>query len=104
MSLEELRMVEQQLTAVVSQKQQYQRQILETENALAELEGKSEAYAIVGSVMVKKDASVLVQELTEKKELATTRVQSFEKQEVSLRERIEEVQKSVLGSMSGEEQ
>ena len=102
MSLEELQLIEQQLSSVVGQRQQYNKQVLEIDNAISELANKEEAYYIVGSVMVKKDAKTLLSDLNEKKELCTLRVESLDQQEKSLREKATQLQQEVLGSMQGE--
>ena len=67
--LNQLRVIEQQLSTTSQQRQAYDQQLVEIENALNELKDKQEAYHIVGSIMIKKDAKKIVEELTQKHNL-----------------------------------
>ena len=67
--IQQLSFIEQNLTNIVGQKQQFQRQSLEIDSALAELKNSSEGYQIVGSVMVKKSSEDIIKNLEEKKKI-----------------------------------
>lgn len=95
-SIEQLSILEQNLSSFINQKHAYKRQVLEIENALSELEGKDTAYQIVGSVMVKKDSTELQQDLSEKKEACLIKITALEKQESSLRKQVESLQNDVM--------
>ncbi|MCF7799324.1 prefoldin subunit beta [Candidatus Woesearchaeota archaeon] len=102
--LNQLRIIEQQLSATVQQKQAYDQQLVEIENALKELTNKDEAYHIVGSIMIKKDAKVVAAELKEKKNTFAVRVDALTKQEESLRHQAQDMQENIMKNLQqGEE-
>lgn len=94
--LNQLRIIEQQLSTITQQKQAYQQQVTEIENALAELKEQEDAYHIVGSIMIKKKASRITQELEEKQKTFTVRVESLAKEEASLREQAQNLQETIM--------
>lgn len=98
-----LQLAEQSLQALMAQKQGLQVQLMETESALKELKNASEAYKIVGNVMVLSKKPELEDELKERKETAELRIKSIEKQELSTRERAESIQKEVLEEMKNDD-
>lgn len=102
--LNQLRIIEQQLSTTVQQRQAYDQQLLEIDNALAELKGKKEAYHIVGSIMIKKDATTVSSELEEKKQLFNTRISALSKQEKSLREQAQELQETIMKHLQQEDE
>ncbi len=95
-----LQLIEQNLQAMLGQKQQFQSQLFELESALKELNTTTDAYKIVANLMIKTDTKLLVQDLQQKKELVELRVKSMEKQEEQLREKAESLRKDVLASMN----
>lgn len=97
--LQQLSMLEQNLGTIISQKQTFNKQLLEIESALSELESTTEAYHIVGSIMIKKSSEDLKKELLEKKELLKVRLESFEKQESTLRSQAKVLQDKVMNDL-----
>lgn len=97
--LSSLRILEDQLQQVSSQKRSYNRQVMEFENALSELQTSTEAYHIVGNVMVKKSSADLKKQLEHKKEIATIRLQTLEKQEQELEKEVTALQQKVLAEL-----
>lgn len=90
-----LQQMQQTLQAVVSQKQQLDIELAETDRAIAELEKIADGtpvYKNVGNLMVKADRLVLLTELKERKEILNTRVTVLGKQEERTRERVKEIQ------------
>ena len=89
---------QQNLQAVLAQKQQVELELGETEKALEEL-GKaadSEAvYKFAGSLLVKVMKEDVVKELSEKKELANTRKMVLTKQETRFRESLKDLQTKI---------
>ena len=81
------------------QKQNFQGQFLELENALHESEKSEEVYKIVGQIIVKSDKNNLVKELKEKRDLIDKKVKEIEKQEEKLREDILPLQEEVMKSL-----
>jgi prefoldin beta subunit len=86
---------QQNLQAVLAQKQQVELELGETEKALEEL-GKaadSEAvYKFAGNLLVKVKKEDMVKELSEKKELSNTRKMVLTKQETRFRESLKDLQ------------
>src|SRR3989344_4522025 len=92
-SIAQLQMLEQNMQATVMQKQSFQAQLLEIENALKELEGsKKEVFKIVGSLMIESSKEDLKKDLSNKKELFELRVSNLEKQEKKIKEKAEQLQ------------
>ncbi len=97
-----LQMMEQRLQNFLMQKQNFQGQFLELENALHESENSEEVYKIVGQIVVKSDKKKLVEELKEKKELFDKKIKEIEKQEEKLREDIAPLQEEVMKSLKND--
>ncbi len=87
--------IQQNLQAVLVQKQQVELELGETEKALEEL-GKAadnEAiYKFAGNLLVKVEKERVVKDLAEKKELASTRKMVLSKQETRFRDSLKELQ------------
>ncbi len=95
----QLQMAEQRLQNFLMQKQNFQGQLLEIENALTEAKDAEEVYRIFGQIMIKADKDKLNKELGDKKDLLDKRISEIDKQEAKLREEIEPLQKEVMGSV-----
>ncbi len=95
----QLQMLEQRMQATLNQKQQIQSRLLELDSALKEIEGKSEAYKIIGTVMVKTNPDSLKKDLEEKREVLNVRINSITKQEEKIKEQAEKLQKDVQDSI-----
>lgn len=90
-----LQQLQQTLQVVVTQKQQLELEMSETEKALSELEKITDSvpvYKSVGSILLKADRQGLLSDLKERKELINTRVTVLGKQEGRTRERLKELQ------------
>jgi prefoldin beta subunit len=99
-----LQQLQQTLQSVVTQKQQLELELNETDKALTELEKSTDdtpVYKSVGSILVKSNRQVLMGELKERKELLTTRVTVLGKQEDRTRERLKEVQEKLQERLQG---
>jgi prefoldin beta subunit len=93
-----LQQLQQTLQAVVSQKQQLEMDMTETDRALTEIEkvtGETPVYKSVGSILIKADKEALLAELKERKELLNTRVTVLGRQEERTRERIKDIQQKL---------
>ncbi|MGE0793512.1 MAG: prefoldin subunit [Candidatus Woesearchaeota archaeon] len=95
-AIQQLTFIEQNLSSVINQKQTFQRQVFEIENALEELKLTETAYQITGPVMIKKNSKELVETLKNQKETIMIRLESLKKQENSLREQMNKIQKEVF--------
>lgn len=100
--IQKLSMLEQNIGSIVSQKQQFNKQLLEIESALSELNSTEEAYQIVGSVMIKKKSEDLKKDLDEKKELIKVRLESLDKQEKTLQQQAQELQEKVMTTLDNQ--
>lgn len=99
-----LQQLQQQHQSIVSQKQQLELELNETDKALSELEKSTDetpVYKSVGSILVKSNRQGLMEELKERKELLTTRVTVLGKQEERTRERLKEVQEKLQERLQG---
>ena len=96
----ELQMLQQRLTLFNSQRQQFQIQLAEVENALGELgKAKAPVYKMVGELLVEKQIDDLKKELAEKKEELDLRVKTLEKQESKIKESALALQKEVQAAL-----
>ena len=96
--------IQQNLQAVLVQKQQVEMELSETEKALEELEKAvdSEAiYKFAGNLLVKVKKEDIVKELNEKKELGSTRKMVLAKQESRFRESLKELQDKIDDAVKG---
>lgn len=94
--VEQLTRIDQQLTLLLQQKQQYHSQLSELTHASDELARTSTAYKIIGSIMVESDKTALAKDLGDKKELIELRIKSIEKQEDTLRSEAEKIREGVF--------
>ncbi len=98
-SISKLQLIEQNVQTLLMQKQQFQNQLFEIESALKELEKTSEAFKIVGNVMIKTDKTALKAELDQKKELLDLRLKNIDKQEKQMKDKAEALQKEVMSKI-----
>ena len=97
----QLQTLEQNIQNVSLQKQNFQSQLLEVDNALAEIvKSKGQAYRIIGAIMVASGNEDLRKEMEGKKEVLNLRIGAIEKQENQLKEKAEHLQKEVLGAIN----
>lgn len=101
-SIQRLQVMEQNVQALGMQKQQFQAQLFEIDGALKELESSPVGYKIIGGIMVSADKPALRAELDGKKEILEVRVQSLEKQEKQLHDKLKKLQEEVLSSVNKE--
>jgi len=93
----QLQLIEQNLQNFLAQKQTFQTQLLEIDNALKELNStKEDSYKIIGNIMIKDKKENLVKELQSKKEIVELRLKSLDKQETKIKDKAEELQKKVV--------
>lgn len=93
----QLQLLEQNLQSYAMQRQNFQMQLGEIENALTELKNsKEKPYKIIGNIMVSTPKEALVKDLESKKEILDLRIKTLEKQESKLRETAEELQQKLL--------
>ena len=67
--------------------------------AAKELEGRKQAYKIIGSIMVAGEARTFAEELQERKEAFELRIKAIEKQESQIKEKTQKLQKDVMEAL-----
>ncbi len=100
----QLQLFEQNLQQLLAQRQSFQVQQMEIENALKEVEAtKEKPFKVVGNVMIEATKEVLKEELSSKKELIEMRIKSIETQEAKIKEKAESLQKIIVKELQKEE-
>ena len=99
-AIQELQLLEQNLQNSLQQKQRFQTELIEIENALTELkETKTKPYKVINGVMFQTDLEDLKKELNSKKEIIDLRIKSIDTQEKKLKTKADSLQKEVLKEM-----
>ena len=98
----QLQLFEQNLQNTLIQKQRFQSDILEMENALKEIDTAEEVYKIVGNIMISKKKEDLKKELSSKKEIINIRIKNLEREESRSREKANSLQKEVIGEIEND--
>ncbi len=96
--LSRLQQLQQNLQAIMMQKQQVEIENVETERALEELKKTTSddaVYKLAGPLLVKSNREGLIKDLEEKKELSKTRVVVLGKQESRVKENLKEVESKI---------
>lgn len=99
-----LQQLQQNLQAIMMQKQQIELEIVETERALEELNKittSDSVYKAAGPLLIKSEKDTIEKELSEKKELANTRVMVLGKQESRVKENLKEVENKINQMLKG---
>ncbi len=98
---------QQNLQAIMVQKQQVEVELTEVEKALTELNTTSDTaniYKSIGSLLVKTNRKDMLKELNERRELGNTRVTVLAKQENRTRDSLKEIQTKIEKASSGRAQ
>lgn len=99
--------VQQNLQAIMIQRQQVEMELTETEKALEELTKATDAEAIykfAGNLLIRVQKDAVTKELNEKKELANTRKMVLTKQESRFRENLKDLQTKIDDVVKGKVQ
>jgi prefoldin beta subunit len=99
-----LQQLQQNLQAIMMQKQQLEVEMVETDRALQELKKTTPDDAIyknAGSVLIKAKKEDVLKELEEKKELSNTRIMVLGKQETRVKENLKEVENKINEMIRG---
>ena len=97
--LTRLQQLQQNLQAIMMQKQQLEAESIEIEKATEELKKSEESEAIyksVGPLLIKTKKDDTLKELDEKKDLANTRLVVLGKQETRVKENLKEVENKII--------
>jgi len=94
--IQEFQISEQALQNLLLQKQAFQMELTETENALKEVKNtKEDVFKIVGQIMLKADKQETEKELSHKKDILQLRLNSIEKQEKSVKDKVESLREEL---------
>jgi prefoldin beta subunit len=99
-----LQQLQQNLQAIMMQKQQLEVEMVETDRGLQELKKTNSDDAIyknAGSVLIKAKKEDVLKELEEKKELSNTRIMVLGKQEARVKENLKEVENKINEMIRG---
>ena len=95
--IQHLQLLEQNIQNLLLQKQAFQFELNETENALKEVEKtKDDVFRMVGQVMIKTSKTEIEKEFKQKKDILNLRVKSLEKQESQFKEEAEKLKEEVM--------
>ncbi|MEN2974369.1 MAG: prefoldin subunit beta [Candidatus Caldarchaeales archaeon] len=98
-----LQQLTQTLNVILVERQRLEAELIEVKNAIEEL-GKVvdevTVYKVVGPILVQSSRQKLLQELSERKELAETRLKILEKQEQRTRGQLDTLQREVQSTLS----
>ena len=98
--IKELQLYEQNLNNLMMQKQAFQVELNETENALTEInKSKDEIFKLIGNIMVKSDKEQIEKELKKRRDMIDLRLRSIEKQEETVQKQLDELKKDVLNKI-----
>jgi len=91
--------LQQQLQALTIQKQNFQLQESEVNNAIRELDilsGDQTVYESIGSILIKREPIALKESLNSKKEVVKLRIESLSKQLDRITANLQELQKKLV--------
>jgi prefoldin beta subunit len=102
--LTRLQQLQQNLQAIMMQKQQIELEVVETDRALEELKKagvEDTVYRSAGPLLIKAKKDDLIKELEGKKELANTRLMVIGKQETRVKDNLKEVENKINQMIRG---
>ncbi|MBR9705659.1 prefoldin subunit beta [Candidatus Pacearchaeota archaeon] len=95
--IQELQAIEQNLQSILMQKQAFQMELGETDNAITEIaKSNDDIYKLVGQIMIKAKKDEIQSDLEKKQDLLNLRLKSLEKQEESFSKQSEEIRAEVM--------
>ncbi len=95
--IQEIQILEQNLHNLILQKQAFQMELNETENALSEVEKtKEDVFKVISNLMIKTDKSKLKEELNRKKDLLNLRLKSISSQENEFSKHLDVLRKEIM--------
>ena len=102
--LSRLQQLQQNLQAIMMQKQQVELEVAETDRALEEIKKtgiEDVVYKSAGPLLIKSKKDDVIKELEEKKELSNTRVMVLTKQETRVKDNLKEVENKINQMIRG---
>ncbi len=99
--IEELRTLESYLQNFLAQKQSFQIELNEIDNAISELKKHNDdVYKIISGIMIKSKREDIAKELGARKEIAEMKVKSIEKQEELIGNKASELRREINNSIT----
>jgi len=93
----QLQLYEQNLQNFFVQRQTFQNQVSEIENALKELKDTNDdTYKMIGNIMLKKNKGDLIKDLNSTKEVLDLRIKNIEKQENKIKDKTKDMRDEVM--------
>ena len=99
-----LQQLQQNVQAIMMQKQQVELEVAETDRALEEIRKtgiEDVVYKSAGPLLIKSKKDDVIKELEEKKELSNTRVMVLTKQETRVKDNLKEVENKINQMIRG---
>ena len=98
--IQEMQILEHNLQQILLQKQTFQIELTETQSAISEIEKSGEeVFKMIGQVMLKSDKNSILDELKNKERILSLRINSIEKQENLLTEKLEISRKEITDKL-----
>lgn len=98
--IQQLQFLEQNLQAIMMQKQTFQMDFDENTLAINEIKKtKDSVYKIIGQIMINSPKDKVIKELEEKQKLIEMRVQSLKKQEEMMQKQLQDMKDEVLNGL-----
>ena len=98
--IRELQIFEQNLQQVMMQKQTFELELSEVDNAIEELaKANDEVYKIAGNIMIKTSKENLLKDIKQKKDLIALRIKALNSQEKNLQETSDSLREKVLSKI-----
>ncbi|MFH1801305.1 MAG: prefoldin subunit [archaeon] len=95
--IQEIHFLEQNIQNFLFQKQAFQIELTETRAALEEIEKSGdEVFKIIGQLMIKSEKPKIKKELLDKEKALNLRMKTIEKQENSIKERLNGIRKEIV--------
>ncbi len=97
--IQQMHFLEQNLQAILMQKQAFQMELSEIDLSLKEIANSGEdIYKIIGQLMLKVQKNKIIEELNSKQSLVKSRIKNLEKQEENLSEQSKKIREEILKS------
>lgn len=98
-NIQKLQFLEQNLQAILMQKQAFEMELNETISAMNEIEKSSEpVYKILGQIMIKISKENIIEELKGKEKLIVARIKTLDSQEETLKSQLDKIRNEIIGS------
>lgn len=94
--IKQLQILEQNLQNILLQKQTFQAQLLEIDNALNEIKTDKTVYKIVGPIMILSNKKDLEKDLNNKKNILDLRIKNLEKHETQIKQKADTLRSEVM--------